>query len=502
MTDDDLWQPGWDDEPGAAVEPLPLDLSAVTQIEPFPTHRLPPVFRDMVRAVAANKQVPEDLPAMFGLGAISTIVAPRVAVSRGHGWTEPLNTYTAVVIDSGGGKSPAAADVIRPLRRIQKQMKTEHSALIDSQIDQLDAQRGDASRNAAAANRIEDQIKELEASRKQPPRLILGSDTTVESVAEFMSRSGGAGAILDAEGEFFGMLSGRYTKQVPNLGLALKAYDGDFYEVGRIGRWQADIDRAVLTLALGVQPAVAEAAARDKAMVERGLLARFMFAKPPSMVGTRDPEGAPYDHDAMNGWSNALENLALLDIPETDAEDFPVLRLEPAARKVHVDFCQWIEHRMHPDSGDLGDLPGWASKHKGRALRIAALLHLVHGLGVEERIGEYAMGVAVDVCRWAIGHAVAVFASGVPDVAADDSQCLDVLAWIRRDQPPQFPARLAQRKIRKRWVTGTTLTEALDRLVALGHLSLQRTTDRAGRSSQVYVPHPSLLLRPAIGEAA
>lgn len=492
MTDIDYYG-DWGHDPDEPPEPLPLDLSAINQIEPFPTHRLPPVFRNMVRAVAVNKQVPEDLPAMFGLGVISTLVAPRVAVSRGQGWVEPLNIYGAVVMESGGGKSPAASDVTRPLRRIQKRMREEHAALQDSRIDELDAQRGGAGRDVTAANRVEDQIKQCEDAKRNPPRLTIGSDSTVESVAEFMSRNGGTASILDAEGEFFGMLSGRYTKQVPNLGLALKAYDGDYYEVGRIGRWQADIDRAVLTLAFGVQPTVMESAAKDKAMVERGLLARFMYAWPHSLVGTRGPEGGPYDHEAMDGWGVALENLALLDIPEQDAEDFPTLRLEPAARKLHIDFCQWIEHRLHPDSGDLGNLIGWASKHKGRAMRIAGLLHLVHGYSAADRISERAMAAGIEVCRWAIGPAIKVFTSGGSDVAPDDSQCLDVLAWIRREQPLRFTVRDAQRKVRRNWVTRASMAEALDRLAALGHLSLANVADRAGRHSLAYAPHPSLL---------
>lgn len=489
--DDELWA-GWDND-GVPPDPLPLDLSAVSKIEPFPTHRLPPVFRNMVRAVAANKQVPEDLPAMFGIGAISTLAGPRVAVTRGQGWTEPLNTYGMTVMDSGGGKSPGVTDVIAPLRRIQKQMRTEHVELLNSQIDELDAQRGAVSRDVAAANRIEDRIKALEEAKHNSPRLTLGSDTTIESVAEIMSRNGGSAAILDAEGEFFAMLSGRYTKQVANLGLALKAYDGDPYEVGRIGRHQADIERAILTMSLGVQPTVMEAAAKNPAMVERGLLARFMFAIPPSLVGTRDAEGAPYDHDALNAWSAALENVALLDIPDQDTADFPALRLEPAARKLHIDYCQWMEHRLHPDTGDLGNLTGWASKHKGRAMRIAGLLHLVAGFGVEQRIGEQAMSVGIEVCRWAIGPAIAVFSSGAADVAPDDSQCLDVLAWIRRDRPQQFTVRDAQRKIRKNWVDRVKMAEALDRLVALGHLTPSSSVDRAGRHSPAYKPHPSLL---------
>ena len=91
----------------------------------FPTGVLPPAFRNMVTAVAANKQVPEDLPAMLGLSAAAILAAPRVAISRGHGWVEPLALYTVTAMDSGTGKSPAEKDVTRPLRKIHRRIRAE-----------------------------------------------------------------------------------------------------------------------------------------------------------------------------------------------------------------------------------------------------------------------------------------------------------------------------------------------------------------------------------------
>jgi hypothetical protein len=78
------------------AEPEPIGLSG--QPGAFPTGSLPPAFRRMVRAVAGNKQVPEELPAMLGLSAAAILAGPRVAISRGHGWVEPLTLYTVTAI--------------------------------------------------------------------------------------------------------------------------------------------------------------------------------------------------------------------------------------------------------------------------------------------------------------------------------------------------------------------------------------------------------------------
>lgn len=482
---------------GDGPHPEPIGES-LTKTEPFPTHALPRPFANAVRAVAANKQVPEDLPALMGLAVLSTLAAHRVAISRGHGWVEPLNLYVNTVMDSGSGKTPATNDMIRPLWKLQKVMRVAHEERIDSMIDEQDFKRQEVSRNPVAANRVEDKIKELEELRKMPPKLLYGSDTTIENLSHWMSRSNGHASIIDAEGEFFGILSGRYTKGVPNLGLALKAYDADRYTVGRIGRHQDDIDRAVLTLGLSVQPSVLEDLADDVVMRERGLLARFIFAIPPSLLGTRADEGAPYDRDAMRAWENALTVIhETLPEPDQDDADFPTLELSPAARKRHIEFKAWMEPRLHPLDGDLVGLPGWAAKHVGRVLRIAGLLHLAAGLGLDQAVSEDTMKAAITIGKWAIPHAVVAFREQLDQVDVDDDRCRSVLAWIAKKQPAEFTLREVCRSFRPKWAKqgGAQVREqVLTQLAELRWVSVVERTDGAGRVGRVYVPHPKALV--------
>lgn len=499
-SDNELWRDGWDDD--TPPPPIPLDIDSTNKPGPFPTAALPPVFRRMVRAVAANKQVPEEVPAFFGFGTISTLTGPRIAVSRGNGWTEPTNGYFIVVQESGTGKSPAAADVIRPLRVAQKRMKVDHVERVKLQIDELDTRRGSTVRgDAAAANRLEDEIAEAKALLARPPKIVVGADSTPEALAEIMSRNNGHAALLDAEGEFFQMLAGRYAKQT-NLGLVLKAYDGDYYEVSRIARAQDDIERAILTITLGVQPHVVEEAVQNRAMMDRGFLARFMVAWPPSLLGLREPDGAEYDFEALQAWSDALMRIYEVPVIDQHAEEVPVLRLSAQARKRHVDYCQWIERRLHPDDGDLGALPGWASKHKGRALRMAAWLHLIHGHGADELVTEKAMSAAIEICQWAVPHALTMFGTALTMDADDDSRCAEVLKWIADVRPKVFTAREARRGVRKNWVNAETMGAVLDRMASTGHISERHTKDRSGRNCVVYVPHPMLLQSSGLREAA
>lgn len=493
---------------GQWPEPEQLGADITTQPPgPFPTDVTPPALRNMIRAVASNKQVPETLPALLGLAAAGILAGPRVAISRGHGWAEPLTIYAAVAMESGTGKSPAEADVTKPLRHIQRLIRANHEDAVTeavrnlneamaAQISAKDTGGPDERRQAEKTIRsLKAQIEEAQA--EVPPRILIGSDTTIEALGNIMAANGDHGGIMDGEGEFFAILSGRYTGQIPNLGLTLKAYDSAYYEVGRVGRSQRDMVRAVLGLGLAVQPIVLDDAAKSRAMRERGLLARFLFGVPPNLLGTRAPEGAPYDRAAMNHWAAVLEKIANIPIPLPDDDEFPALQLTRDAREMHIHYKAGLEPKLHPDDGELGDLPGWASKHIGRALRIAGLLHLLDGRGVEEPVDDEMMCSAIEIAQWAIPHAITVFGWDGPVFdEAEDSQCQDVLDWVRRRKPKEITTRVVCRGLRRAWVKNggaAAVLSVLTRLVEMRWLAVDMRTDGAGRETVVYLPHPKLL---------
>jgi replicative DNA helicase len=475
-------------------DPEPIELSDTPGA--FPTHVLPPAFRRMVQAVAANKQVPEALPAMMGFSAAGILAGPRVAITRGHGWVEPLTSYTVTAMESGTGKSPAEKDVTRPLRKIHKRIRAECTDVLNNKLDELEAERARLALSAKKEERdIERRIEELKDAPE--PRVLFGSDTTVEALASLMATNGGCGGIMDGEGEFFGILSGRYSGQVPNLGLALKAYDGDYYEVGRIGRRQADMERAVLGLGLAVQPSVLMEAAKSKAMRERGLLARFLIAVPPNILGTRAPEGAPYDHEAMDLWEAALEHIAAMPLADPESGEVPMLVLSEQARKLHIEFKAWMEPRLHPDDGELGDLPGWASKHVGRVMRLAGLLHLLSGQGLADEVAERPMRSAISAGRWAIPHAVTAFGwDGVPGEVGEQ-HCKAMLTAIRRKNMTDWAGQREYHRAVKNqaWVKqggAVAVLKTLEELVDLRWLTVATRRDGSGRETVMYRPHPSV----------
>jgi hypothetical protein len=55
---------------------------------------------------------------MTALGAVSAVIAGAVAIDAHMGWTEPANLYLMPIAAPGEGKTPAFAEIVRPLHRI------------------------------------------------------------------------------------------------------------------------------------------------------------------------------------------------------------------------------------------------------------------------------------------------------------------------------------------------------------------------------------------------
>ncbi len=98
--------------------------------------------------------------------------------------------------------------------------------------------------------------------------------------------------MISAEGGIFDTIAGRYSSNIPILDVWLKGHAGDPLRVDRKGRAPEYVQRPALTLCLMIQPVTLSAIARNEMFRGRGLLARFLFALPPSKVGHRRA-GAP-----------------------------------------------------------------------------------------------------------------------------------------------------------------------------------------------------------------
>ncbi len=360
-----------------------------------------------------------DLAFLAGLGVLSAATRGRWRLQVRTGWTESLALYVAMVAEPGGRRSAVLGDLTAPLVERERELVAETSAAYAAAV----ADREVATRRlkagmkvgtyGAAAERGLD-IKEAIAIRRQvdsvgkPHRVQLWfDDVTTEYLPLLLADQGGASAHF-GDGDILDAATFRHSTWGDQAGLdtLLKAHDGGRLQIDRVGRPSVDLAEPFLAIAMLTNPEAMAEAARDPALHGRGLLARFLFAVAPPVVGTREIDPPPTPDEVAAEWDRTV--WAVLAAALT-AETVTTLELTPEAEKVFTAFRAGWEPRLHPKTGDLADIPSWASKHPGQIARIAALLALADDPHVTEVAGEH-MQAAAGLADHHAAHARAALA--------------------------------------------------------------------------------------------
>jgi replicative DNA helicase len=485
----------------------PMSFGIAGEVPVFPVEVLPGWLGEYVAAAATATQTPPDLAGMLALAVLATVAAGAVEVQPRPGWQEPLCLFVAVGMDAGARKSAVFTAMTRPVAEFERQQAaaalpgiTETATL--RRIAEQAAAHAEATASKAPASQQEQARAEAIARAAEAANLVvppvprwLVDDATPEALAGLLATYGRI-ALLSPEGDVFDQMAGRYNQQVgPNLGVYLKGHAGDLLKIDRRGRPPEYVERPCLTIGLAVQPEVLRGLASRPGFGGRGLLARFLYSLPASLVGRRQAGAPPAPAAVVDRYSLELHALAAsLGAPAGD--DGPaVLTLGQHAGELLLGFERDLEPRLAAGSGDLAHLAGWAAKLAGATCRLAGLLHLASHLrdGWNRPIDADTFTAAIGLADYLIEHARAVFDLMGADPRVDDARWL--LEWISRTNLRQFTRRDAHRAApRGRFPKATDLDPALALLEEHGWLRRVDADSPGPRGGRP--PSPRYLVNP------
>ena len=457
---------------GWAWEP-PAPFGVAGEVPAFPVEVLPGWLGEYVAALATATQTPPDLAGMLALAVLATVAAGAVEVEPRPGWREPLCLFVAVGMDAGARKSAVFTAMTGPVADFERDQAVAalpgitETAVLRRIADQA-AATAEAAAGKAPASQQEEARAEAIARAAEAAALVvpplprwLVDDATPEALAGLLATYGRI-ALLSPEGDVFDQMAGRYNQAAgPNLGVYLKSHAGDLLKVDRRGRPPEYVERPCLTIGLAVQPEVLRGLASRPGFGGRGLLARFLYSLPASLVGRRQVGAPPVPATVTDRYVRDLEALAAsLNAPDDDGPT--LLALDQAAAELLLAFERDLEPRLAAGSGDLAHLAGWAAKLAGATCRLAALLHLAVHLrdGWARPISGDTFVGAVRLADYLVDHARAVFDLMGADPRIDDARWL--LDWITRTGQVQFTRRDAHAAApRGRFPKATSLDPAL-----------------------------------------
>ncbi len=371
----------------------------------FPAASLPPVVRNYVVAVAEHSQTAPDMAAVIALGVLAVCLQGKYRVEGTPGYYEPLSLYTVVIAAPGERKSSVMRDMTKDLYDYEQDYNQSRSQDIRENRIQREALQRQIDRVQKKLERTEDREMELELRQLQAqledlpevkPVRFFADDCSSEALTSLMAANNGVFSVISTEGGIFDIMAGRYSNKT-NIDVWLKGHCGDAIYVDRMSRDAERVLHPALSAILSIQPSVLDEIMSNTTMTGRGLIARFLYASPPSKIGSRvfrAPSIPPEVGAAYRNMIYQLMALPIADEPET-------LYLSEKALDLMADYFQQHERFLTGEGQAISD---WASKYIGAVLRIAGLLHAADMDTGDYEITAATLSRAIQIGEYFLAH--------------------------------------------------------------------------------------------------
>ena len=503
------------DQTAQAVDFAPfvqLDLRA--GLPPFPLDALPKWLAAWAEEAAEAEQVPLSMAAGVALGAMAIACAGKARVDMFGG--EPLNLYLTLIDGSGANKSGIFARALRPVDDWEAARIGDFNARMDEWTAKVHEATAEMARikgtigkgrkgddqtqreldQGDARQRLEEAVKAQREVETARPRQDIrrAANITPEAMADHLSTARTVAQVSAEGAEVFETMV-RYQgggKGAGKMEEVLKAWKGERLIVDRKNGTKIDVPTPTLTIVAAAQPDVLEKLRDpDGSREGRGLLGRFLYVVPVSKVGYRRLVRNKATVGAESAYREGLRRLLDLAYPGEGASA-PMIALNDDAWAIASAFYDETEVKLRP-GGELVDVASFTSKMRSHLARLAGLLHLADGHGVDEEIGKATMARALDLARHFLTHGRAAF--GMMESDPESKAALKVWDIIRRlaevDEATgllSVSPRDVQRNAPKSMRDG--IQAALSTLERFGYLRHVDRRTEAGRTEKVLLLSP------------
>lgn len=468
------------------LEP-PIPLVSTAEPQPFPLEELPAVLQNYVKQISNALQVHSDMPSALSLAVIAACVQGKTKIRITPEWQEELSLYTAVIAEPGERKSAVFSALTAPIYSFTENYNLTHAAEIaayQNNVKRLEVQKNKLINDNADEDQINEVQTELSSLLSNPvvQLRLIAADCTPEALAVIMSRNNDKISILSDEG-VFDVMSGLYSSGRSNINIYLNAYDGQSISIDRKGSGSLLLHRPLITFGICCQPSVISDFIGDKQFIGKGLAQRFLFSRPPSMLGKRTLQYAPVEPDVKNGYIALINRL--LEMQDTNA----VIKMSAEAFKLFSNFYDEIEIKLG-QQGKYSISRTFLSKLAGKTARICGLIHLCEH-SVNEPVSPETVNSAVKIARYFMEQNEIIFSTDT-DLAIAEYTADRIVTNAKKSGSSSFRARDIKRFCQK--YKAKQLDEALT--ILCEHNYIQFTPDdqkNPNKQCGIYSVNPYLL---------
>jgi len=467
--------------PRKVESPAPVPLRSPGQLPKVPDlERLFPArLATWAQATAAAIGVPVDMTLNLLLGVLSAAVAGKAEVRPWGDWSEPLNLYLAIAAEPGERKTAAFSAATRPLVEYERRLRAEaHPVILAAEerqkalaerLGHLRKQYGKAT-DAAERQRLETELAQvrLEADEAQvpPSPSLWTNNATPEALTALLGTFGRMGVLTDEGSTVYDNLSRYSSNGTANLSPWLEAFDGSPIRVHR-KKAAAEECKGLLTAAIALQPEVLRSLSGNSRMEGLGFIQRWLFVLPQSLRGSRLIRTEPVPEHVTSHYRATIE--ALLAVP-IEAQPRRLYLADDAAQAFELYASELEAAQQVGGVYRQGVLAGWGSKHAGKVLRLAGVLHMTRNAFSPEAmtgpISLETMAGAISLGRYFEAHARAAFDAMAETEAERDAR--ELLEYVDGRKLERFTSHDILNV--RRWRDPQRRTRALALLAELGQV--------------------------------
>jgi Protein of unknown function (DUF3987) len=329
---------------------------------PFPTQDLPTDIKNVVETIAAAVQVPDVLAYAGVQSSISASCGGLYDVQIDSTNIHPITTNFMIICDSGNRKTSSDNMASKGINDWQRKQFTIYKEEL---------------RNYQVRKKNN---KDEFLPEPQPKSLIQGAITPQALIKNLMNHpeiyiSSNEG------GSFVGSYSMKPEQSMNFLSLLNQAWDGSDLRNNTQSNGFMSATNPRATVNLSMQQNVFNTFIGNGQAKGMGTLARFLIAKPTSLMGTRFYEEPKPINQCMLGFINRI--IELLETPRNYEDGYlkpKVLTLSLEAKELWIAFYNRIEKEL---GNELEPVNAWGAKCADNVSRLASQFHAFKGNGLE-----------------------------------------------------------------------------------------------------------------------
>ncbi len=397
----------------------------------FPTEVLPSPIANFIRDLARSMDCDEAIVSLPVLAVLGTAIGNSRVLKLKGTWYAPAVVWTALVAQSGAGKSAPFKYAIRPIHNRQQRLLKKHQQESAEYVKQLDLYERDL-QQFKKGKLSEPPLEPLAPACERA----LVDDTTIEAFADRLAAS--PRGLLCAKDELSAWLASftRY-KNSSDEARWLEFYSAHRSTIDRVKAKQPTIiPRAFVCLTGTIQPEILrkQLTADQRAS---GLAARIFFAMPPKRI--RKWTDFEASQEVIDAFENVVDSLFELKMP-IDEHGTPkpvIVKMDQYAKGCFTSYYDRHNAEQHELEGDLFAA---FSKLEESAARFALIIHCVNSVltfsdGSEPMILD-TMNAGIQICEWFKNEAKRVYAELYIE---DDSDTRRVIQWLHNSKCPVTP---------------------------------------------------------------